>query len=103
MPNTSRQALEEMGACEVVSDQPKTTNEDDLVLDMLCAMRPGVSRWVFADFMAGRSPQTPYLHVDAAEFGRIIAWILAEQNALQGFANRMERDFERQQGRADEE
>ena len=40
-------------------------------IDLLCAMRPDVRREVFEDFIAGRSPQTPYLHITADEFTEI--------------------------------
>lgn len=40
---------------------------------ILCQMRPDVRREVFEDFMAGRSPQTLYLHIDPREFLLIIS------------------------------
>jgi hypothetical protein len=62
-------------------DAPGQTTPEAVAIDLLCAMRPDVRREVFEDFMAGRSPQTRYLHVDPKEFLLIAA--LAAQRAAE--------------------
>src|SRR6185312_11681447 len=54
-----------------MSDSKPSDETLKTALDLLCAMRSDVRREVFEDFIAGRSPHAPYLHVDAAEFMRI--------------------------------
>ena len=54
-------------------------------VDIICHMRPGVSRSVALDFYLQRHPSSPlYLHVSPDEFGIIAEFLAAKINALLG-------------------